>query len=148
MADESASSPETGEELPGQAEYEALAAFRYALRSFTAFSEASAHQAGLTPQQHQTLLTIKGSRGGGPLSVGEIAERMHTRAHSAVELITRLERLGMVARANDPADRRRVLVSLTPAAEQILRDLSAVHLRELRAIRPVLLELLARFGEG
>ena len=43
-----------------EADYAALAQFRYQLRTFLAFSEAAAQSAGLTPQQHQALLAIKG----------------------------------------------------------------------------------------
>ena len=45
-------------------DYEALAAFRYALRRFVAFSETEAKAAGLTPRQHQALLAIKGTPSG------------------------------------------------------------------------------------
>ncbi|MGH8024732.1 MAG: MarR family winged helix-turn-helix transcriptional regulator, partial [Limisphaerales bacterium] len=41
-------------------EYETLAAFRYALRRFLHFSEQAARTVGLTPQQHQAMLAIKG----------------------------------------------------------------------------------------
>ena len=44
-----------------KADYEAPTTFRRVLRQFTAFSEQAAPQAGLTPQQHQALLAIKGS---------------------------------------------------------------------------------------
>jgi DNA-binding MarR family transcriptional regulator len=47
----------------GKAQYETLAAFRYALRKFLHFSETAAQAAGLTPQQHQALLAIKGFPG-------------------------------------------------------------------------------------
>ena len=40
-------------------DYAALAEFRFALRRFQVFSEAKAAEAGLTPQQHQTLLAIR-----------------------------------------------------------------------------------------
>ena len=46
-----------------QADYEALAEFRYALRQFLHFSEDAARAAGLTPQQHQAMLAIKGFPG-------------------------------------------------------------------------------------
>ena len=42
------------------ADYRALAAFRYHLRGFLAWSELRARQAGLEPQQQQLLLAIKG----------------------------------------------------------------------------------------
>ena len=47
-------------------DYKALAQFRFQLRKFLSFSEAAAHQAGLTPQQHQALLAIKGFSGAEP----------------------------------------------------------------------------------
>jgi hypothetical protein len=43
------------------ANYEALAEFRYALRKFQAFSEDAAVRSGLTSQQNQALLSIKGA---------------------------------------------------------------------------------------
>ena len=43
-----------------KSQYETLAAFRYALRRFIHFSEEAAQAAGITAQQHQALLAIKG----------------------------------------------------------------------------------------
>jgi hypothetical protein len=47
-----------------KSQYESLATFRYALRQFLRFSEDAAKRAGITPQQHQALLAIKGFHGG------------------------------------------------------------------------------------
>lgn len=102
------------------------------------------------PQQHQALLAIKGSRPAAPgrrgLYVGEIAERLLVRPHTAAELVTRLERLDLVSRESDAEDGRRVEVVLTDKAERLLASLSASHLEELRAMRPLLTRLLARIG--
>jgi DNA-binding MarR family transcriptional regulator len=130
-----------------QADYQALAAFRHALRGFSAFSEAAAHAAGLTPQQHQVLLAIKGAPDGAALTVGMVAEALLIRPHTAAELVNRLEGMGLVRRSADPGDRRRVRVSLTEAAEYALHELTTAHVRELRAIRPALLRLIEQFGE-
>ncbi|MDE2333128.1 MAG: MarR family transcriptional regulator [Rhodospirillales bacterium] len=127
-------------------DYRLLADFRYALRRFLRFSEAAARQAGLTPQQHQLLLAIKGFPGGLQPTVGEIAERLGVRHHSAVELAQRLEEAGLVARAHDEQDRRRVRLRLMPEAEVRLARLSASHLHELRHLRPVLAELVEAIG--
>ncbi len=130
-----------------KADYEALAGFRQALRAFTAFSAAAARKAGLTPQQHQALLAIKGAPGRERATVGEIAASLMIRPHSAAELVDRLAQLRLVEREADPDDHRRVQVALTGQAEKVLDGLSAEHLRELGAIRPTLLVLLSRFEE-
>lgn len=121
--------------------YRVLAKFRVALRTFLAFSQSAARREGLTPQQHQALLAIKGS--GWPMTVGDLAAQLLIRHHSAVELSGRLARAGLLDRATDPADGRKVLLSLAPEAEDRLRRLSAIHLQELRAMRPALADLLA-----
>lgn len=123
--------------------YRALAEFRFALRGFLAFSEAVARREGLTPQQHQALLAIKGTPTGAPMSVGDLATRLLIRHHSAVDLSGRLARAGLLNRDTDPCDRRRVLLTVTPGAENRLRRLSTVLLEELHAIRPALARLLA-----
>ena len=132
------------------ADYELLADFRYALRKFAAFSESAAAGLDLMPQQHQALLAIKGTRKGAPgrrgLYVGEIADRLLIRPHPAAELVGRLARLDLVSREADPEDGRRVEVVLTAKGERMLENLSASHLEELHAMRPLLTRLLARMG--
>lgn len=125
--------------------YEVLADFRYALRSFFAFSEQAADAAGLSPQQYQALLAIKGARDRSELSIREIAECLMIRHHSAVELVNRLAKNGFVTRVKDEGDARRVHVRLTAKAERVMDGLAAAHLRELKGVRPVLEQLLARF---
>ncbi len=124
-------------------EYEALAAFRRALREFTAFSADAARKTGLTPQQHQALLAIKGAPGRETLGIGEIADTLCLRPHSAVELVDRMADLGLVQRHADADDHRRVRVGLTTAGKDVLAQLSAQHLRELQAIGPGLARMLA-----
>jgi DNA-binding MarR family transcriptional regulator len=125
-----------------KAHYELLASLRYALRRFTHFSEDAARRAGLKPQQHQALLSIKGFHGKDHASIGELAERLRVRHHSAVGLVDRLGRLGLVRREPSAVDRRRVEIRLTARGEALLRRLSAVHLRELRQLGPELHQLL------
>lgn len=129
-------------------DYRALAGFRRELRKFLAFSEQAAAAAGLTGQQHQALLAIRGLSERGEISVGELAEMLMLRHHSTVELVDRLARLELVARVADAADGRRVLVRLTPTGEEKLRELSAAHMQELAAIGPALTEMLRPFAGG
>ena len=57
----------------------------------------------------------------GPLTVGEAAAHMD-RAQSVIsEIVTHLERRGLLEREDDPADRRRTLIWLTPAGHEALR---------------------------
>lgn len=89
-------------------DYEALARFRYEVRKFQEFSNAAANKAGLTSQQHQALLTIRGFSSRDPISVGDLAEFLLIRHHTAVELMDRMTKLGLLSRSLDKADRRRV----------------------------------------
>jgi DNA-binding MarR family transcriptional regulator len=57
----------------------------------------------------------------GPLTVGEAAGHLG-RAQSVVsEIVAHLERAGLLEREDDPADRRRTLIWLTPAGHEVLR---------------------------
>lgn len=131
---------------PEAVNYRALAEFRFALRKFLAFSEEAAADVGLTTQQHQALLAIKGFSQTGALSIRDLAQRLLLRHHSVVELVDRLVKLRLVERLPDPSDRRRVQVGLTELGEHQLRILSAVHLRELQAIGSSLSTLLDAFA--
>jgi DNA-binding MarR family transcriptional regulator len=125
-----------------QSQYELLAALRRSLRRFQRFSHDAALAAGLTPQQHQALLAIKGSPGRDHLSVGGLAESLQLRHHSAVGLVDRLARRHLVRRTPSKADRRRVELRLTRAGEVRLERLSTQHLLELRQLGPTLSRLL------
>lgn len=122
--------------------YELLAALRYALRRFLRFSREAARAAGIPPQQHQALLAIKGFPGRDHVSVGELAERLDLRHHSAVGLVDRLARRRLVRRAPSPTDRRQVQVALTARGEALISRLSAAHLQEFRQLGPELRRLL------
>jgi DNA-binding MarR family transcriptional regulator len=57
----------------------------------------------------------------GPLTTGEAAAHMR-RAQSVIsEIVTHLERDGLLERENDPRDRRRTLIWLTPGGHEVLR---------------------------
>ncbi len=141
-----------GTDLPEPAaghavDYRSLAEFRFAIRRFLAFSEAAAAKAGLTSQQHQALLTIKGLGESNGLSVGELAGRLLVRQHTAAELANRLAEAGLIHRQPDPSDGRRVLLLLTPESERRLQSLSGIHRDEINAMAPELVSILARLNE-
>jgi DNA-binding MarR family transcriptional regulator len=131
----SAETAESGEQTHiTKADFEALAAFRYAIRRFLRFSEQAARGAGVTPQQYQLLLAIKGFPGRESATVSELAERLQMRQHSMVGLIDRTEAQGLVHREPGKQDRRQVYVSLTSRGEALLRKLAMIHRRELLTI--------------
>lgn len=124
-------------------DYRLLAEFRYLLRRFLVFSEERAAELGLSPQQHQALLAIKGHGDGAP-TIGDLAERLAIRHNSAVGLVDRLVRAGYAVRRSDRADRRRATLMLTPPGEAVLEKLTAAHRDELRCMAPLLKPLLAQ----
>ena len=130
------------------ADYRTLAQFRYLLRQFLAFSEDAALRSGLTPQQHQALLAIKGFPGRDRVMVGELAARLGIRHHSAVGLVDRLAARALVRRRVDPADRRQVRIELTQRAEKRLARLSLAHRDELRRLSPLLRAVLKQLSGG
>lgn len=135
-------------EMLGKTQYEMLAAFRYALRRFIHFSEQAAETVGLTPQQHQAMLAIKGFPGRECVTVGELAERLQLRHHSVVGLIDRMAAEKLVERELSHEDRRKVLIRLTAAGKSKLEKLSAMHRRQLKQVGPELSQLLERLNAG
>ncbi len=115
------------------ADYERLLALRDELRRFLHWSEQQAAAAGLTPARHQLLLAVRGHRG--DPTIGELAAHLLVRHHSAVELVDRAQRAGLVERLVDPADHRVVRVRLTAEGERRLAGLAAAHLAEIDRLR-------------
>ena len=94
----------------------------------------------------------------GPLAVGEAAAHL-SRAQSVIsEIVAHLERQSLLEREDDPADRRRTLIWLTPAGHDALRrerevlstDLLAGALARLPSARAddLIAGLLALVGQA
>jgi DNA-binding MarR family transcriptional regulator len=125
-------------------DYASLAELRYQIRRFLHFSEQVSRMAGLEPHQHQLMLALKGLPEKVRPRIGELAERLQIRHHSAVELVNRLSAGGYVRRQRRGEDGREVLLFLTPKGEKILRELSLHHRTELRTRGPALIAALRR----
>lgn len=124
-------------------DYEALLAFRTALRRFLHFTEEGARSAGLTPQQHQAMLAVMGQPNRDWATIREIAEALQIRHHAAVGLVDRCEQADLVLRSVNPLDRRSVRVSLSPHGETILAHLSQANLKELSLLKSFMIEVAA-----
>ncbi len=129
-----------------KAELVRLAQFRATIRRFLRFSESRARAAGLTPQQHQMLLVIKGTPERDWATPGEIAGNLQINHNAAVGLVNRAEATGLVVRTPHPHDRRRVCVTLTVRGEAVLLALAAEHKQELQRLAPALAGLLVAIG--
>jgi DNA-binding MarR family transcriptional regulator len=126
--------PRSDDEALTPEDYRALGEFRRAIRQFLAFSEEGAKAYGLTSQQHQALLAIKIHPGPDPISIGDLADSLMIKNHSAVELVARLVERDLAARRDSEADRRRVVLELLPRGVDALEAISRRN--------------LARLGEG
>ena len=124
-------------------DYARLAAFRAALRAFLRFSEDAAARAGLTTQHYQAMLILRARADGEPVTINDVARELLIRHNSAVGLVDRLVREGLLARESSKADRRKVELRLSAHGRQVLAKLAAVHRRELERIGPVLKKLIA-----
>jgi DNA-binding MarR family transcriptional regulator len=123
-------------------QYRDLAEFRRQIRRFIHFSEVTAKDHGVEPQQHQLLLLVHGLPAGVKPTIREIASRLFIQHHSAVELINRMEAAGMISRQAGTDDRREVWVRLTPAGRALLRRLALSHRDELERAGPELARAL------
>ena len=116
-------------------QYRALADFRYELRRFLRYSEDLTRRHGVTPLQYQLLLQVKGFPGDAEATVGGLAERLQSKHHGAVALVSRCEEAGLVKRRASADDRRAVVVELTPKGDRLLERLARLHRNELVEIQ-------------
>jgi DNA-binding MarR family transcriptional regulator len=128
-------------DTPEDWEFRALLAFRRSLRTFLAFSEQEAAAVGLSAQQHQLLLAVRGHDDDRP-TTSALAEVLLLKNHSVVELVDRAVSAGLVERHPDPDDGRRQRIGLTDEGQRHLDRLTARNLTELRRLRPELVAAL------
>ena len=122
-------------DLP-DSDYRRLLEFRTGLRQFLQWSESQALSVGVTPAQHQLLLAIRGHVDPRGPAIGDVADALLLRHHSAVGLVDRAVDAGLVRRAYDDADQRVVRLQLTALGRRRIRQLSDLHVEELRRLAP------------
>ena len=114
--------------------YARLLALRTALRRFERWSAEQAQAAGLTPMQHQLLLAIRGHGDRRGPTIGDVADYLLLRHHSAGELVQRAGAAGLVERVRDVGDNRDTRLQLTTEGARRLESLTATHLEELERL--------------
>jgi len=124
--------------------YRALAEFRHQILRYMSFGDGAARAAGVEPRQYQLLLAVRGLPRGTNPTVGALAEQLQIRHHSAVELIIRAERQGLVRRRRSSENASYVLVSLTRKGDSILQKVVTTRLQELQTAGPLLVNALRK----
>jgi DNA-binding MarR family transcriptional regulator len=125
------------------AEYRALSEFRSLIRRYLTNGERAARSVGLEPQQYVSLLAMRGMPPGEQATIRGLAERLQIRHHSAVELVDRMEKRGLCRRERSKADRRLVLLHVTPRGERLLSRLVRHRIAELQVTGPSLARALS-----
>jgi DNA-binding MarR family transcriptional regulator len=85
----------------------------------------------LTMAQAKLLYVVTAS---GDLSMSEIALRLGVTISTASGAVDHLVSIGLLSRIDDPANRRQVLVSVTPLGAATLEQLRELSSRQLRAL--------------
>ena len=114
--------------------YRDQADFRHAIRRFLRSSEHRARSEKVTPQQHALLLAVRGHAAYPDVTLGEIAQRLQIRHHSASLLGSRGVQRGIITTRTDDVDRRRVFVSLTAEGQAILDRITTANRQEMKQL--------------
>ena len=125
-----------------------LAEFRFQLRGFLSFSESASEEFGIAAQQYQLMQVIEAAAGEKQATITYIAERMILKHNSAVELVDRAVRVGLVERRQDESDLRKSVVALTEKGRDILTKLVKLHLAELKKRADLIVEALEKVKQG
>jgi DNA-binding MarR family transcriptional regulator len=96
----------------------------------------------LEPNQYQLLLAIKGLPKNSPPNVHTIADRLLIEQHSAVELVNRSEKRGIVNRSRKGPDRRMVFLQITELGEKLLHEVALRNRAEIINALPSFLSFL------
>jgi DNA-binding MarR family transcriptional regulator len=118
------------------------AEFRHHLRRFLRSSELHAREFGLEPNQYQLLLAIKGLPQDVEPNISTLAERLQIEQHSAVELVDRSVKKGVVERFREGSDKRKVFLRLTDSGEKMVAEIAVRNRQELLNSLPAFMEFL------
>jgi DNA-binding MarR family transcriptional regulator len=115
-------------------DYVLLADFRRTLRKFLRFSEENARATGITPQQYQLLVAVKGQPKRDWATISELADALQLKHQTVVELIDRSVAADLVTRRQGVKDRRQVQVQITERGEDLLMQTARHNRQELQTL--------------
>lgn len=96
-----------------------LIALRRVTRAVDQYSRQLAQNHGLTGPQAMIMKEVQREAG---LTMGELARRVSLSQATVTDVAKRLEARGLLERSRDEQDRRRVIIRLTPAGQQLLEQ--------------------------
>ena len=108
-----------------------LAAFEVFQQRLMAAHAAEFTTLDLTMAQAKLLYVVVAAR---ELSMSEIAQRLRVTVSTASGAVDHLVGLGYLARADDPANRRQVQVSITPLGAETLDQVRELGQRQLQTL--------------
>ena len=145
---------------PGGAEYECARAWSALTAAHTRvsgrLSDALGRGFGLTINDFEILLRVDHAPEEG-IRLGELSSAAPLTQPALSRAVARLAQRGAVARSGVPLDRRGVLITMTPAGRDLLRQAIPVHARVVRDVlldrlspdeQELLAQVLSRVAEG
>lgn len=99
-----------------------------AYQAFSSYSETFVRQYDLTPAQFDVIATLGNTQG---LSMGNIGEKTLITKGTLTGVVDRLEKKGIVTREIPPENRRSVIVRLTPAGDELFRQVFPIHVADI-----------------
>lgn len=97
-------------------------------QAFDAFSGQHIRKLGLTMSQFDVIATLGNTRG---MSCRDIGEKTLMVKGTLTGVLDRLEKKQLISRAENPQDKRSVLVHLTPAGQRVFESAFPAHLAYL-----------------
>ena len=86
-----------------------------------AFQKDSLRAFGLTPSDYSILGALRRAGGSRQLTPEDLYTALHCTPGGLTKMVERLEKQGLVQRSNDPGDRRRSRIRLTPQGAAVER---------------------------
>jgi DNA-binding MarR family transcriptional regulator len=85
---------------------------------------------GITMAQAKVLHILAG----GPIHMSELVARLRVTPSTTSGLVEKLVEHGLASRSDDPADRRQVIVSVTPEGLELMERFRELNARQLRGL--------------
>jgi DNA-binding MarR family transcriptional regulator len=98
--------------------FETMQSLRRIFKALQNYSHEVSHRYGITGPQLWVLKTV--FKDGG-LPLGELSQKMYLHPSTITGVVNRLEKKGYVSRGRDQADRRVVMVQLTPKGKRLVK---------------------------